>query len=66
MATAKIKDSMLPKEGLSPIYKNGKITPGTKGLGLGLEKNIKMKVTPKMKVSPKKVQPKIKNIKNLA
>ncbi len=53
-------------EGLSPIYKNGVITPETKGLGPKYEKDIKIKVMPKPKVVPKKKQPKIRNIRNLA
>lgn len=53
-------------EGLSPIYKNGIITPGTRGLGPKYEKDLKGKVIPKPKVVPKKKQPKIRNIRNLA
>lgn len=67
MAQAKIKDTILPSEGLSPIYKNGRITPGTRGLGPEYEKDLKKKIMPhKIPTPKKKEQPNIKNIKNLA
>ena len=55
-------------EGLSPIYKNGRITPDTRGLGPEYEKDIKYKkVIPEKKVIPKKKAPIRRiNIKNLA
>ncbi len=69
MATLKQKYKKLV-EGFSPIYKNGKITPETRGLGPEYEKNLKLKImkekiTP-IKKKPKKEQPWIKNIKHLA
>lgn len=53
-------------EGLSPIYEKGVITPGTRGLGPKYEKDLKMEIMPKGKKVPRKKQPKIRNIKNLA
>lgn len=51
-------------EGLSPIYRNGVITPGTKGLGPD-KMGKPIKVAPEKKTVPKKPLRRI-NIKNLA
>ena len=47
-------------EGLSPIYKNGRITPETRGLGPEYQKDIKLKVMPMMPKIEKKMVPKPK------
>ena len=56
-------------EGLSPNYKNGRITPETRGLGPEYEKDLKfeiMKKEIKKPVPKKKKWPEITNYKNLA
>ena len=67
--TTKIKNKLA--EGLSPIYRNGRITPETRGLGPEYQKDIKLKMMPKIekRVVPfpkSRKQPWITNIKNLA
>lgn len=64
MATVKIKNTFA--EGLSPIYKNGQITPETQGLGPKYQKDIKLKMMPGFPIKKKKVEPWITNIRNLA
>jgi len=70
MATKRIKENIIPNpEGLSPIYKGGRIIPETRGLGPEFEKDIKTRIMPKERRNPipkKKEQPRIINIRHLA
>lgn len=62
-----IKAKITASEGLSPIYKDGVITPGTRGLGPKNESNKYKIMPPSLKVKPRvDKQPRIRNIKNLA
>ena len=65
------KKSNQHPEGFSPIYKNGKITPDTQGLGPKLKDSVKIKREPLQRIPQKKIIEPIRklkklNIKNLA